>query len=104
MVVAFHTLAERLTGSPLNQVAPIAAWGAVALSSLRCYRGLLTLWMAVISDMGATVLVILNALRLLSPKPESANGHPRYDEPPNMDPGEMRQFITIDNSYRISHD
>lgn len=42
------------------------------VATLLVFPGWLTLWMAVLSDMGATILVVLNALRLLSVKPEEA--------------------------------
>ncbi len=47
----------------------VFALGIKAIATLLVFPGLLTLWMAVLSDMGATVLVILNGLRLLSLKP-----------------------------------
>lgn len=46
------------------------ALGVKAIATLLVFPGLLTLWIAVLSDMGATMLVILNALRLLALKPE----------------------------------
>ena len=46
------------------------ALGVKAIATLLVFPGWLTLWMAVLSDMGATLLVILNGLRLLSLKPE----------------------------------
>jgi Cd2+/Zn2+-exporting ATPase len=39
------------------------------IATVLVFPGFLTLWMAVISDMGATILVVLNALRLLAIKP-----------------------------------
>ncbi len=39
------------------------------VATVLVFPGLLTLWMAVLSDMGATILVVLNALRLLAIKP-----------------------------------
>lgn len=48
----------------------VFALGVKAIATLLVFPGLLTLWMAVLSDMGATVLVILNALRLLTLQPE----------------------------------
>ena len=39
------------------------------IATVLVFPGFLTLWMAVLSDMGATILVVLNALRLLAIKP-----------------------------------
>ncbi|MNR75536.1 putative cadmium-transporting ATPase [compost metagenome] len=39
------------------------------VATVLVFPGWLTLWMAVLSDMGATILVVLNALRLLAIKP-----------------------------------
>ena len=40
------------------------------VATVLVFPGFLTLWMAVLSDMGATILVVLNGLRLLAIKPE----------------------------------
>ncbi|MNT10842.1 putative cadmium-transporting ATPase [compost metagenome] len=40
------------------------------IATVMVFPGWLTLWMAVLSDMGATILVVLNALRLLAVSPE----------------------------------
>lgn len=55
------------------------ALGVKVVATLLVFPGLLTLWMAVLSDMGATVLVILNAMRLLSLRPEGANDWIRHE-------------------------
>ncbi|MNR78883.1 putative cadmium-transporting ATPase [compost metagenome] len=48
----------------------VFALGVKAIATLLVFPGWLTLWMAVLSDMGATVLVILNGMRLLRLRPE----------------------------------
>jgi len=52
----------------------VFALSVKAIATLLVFPGWLTLWMAVLSDMGATVLVILNGMRLLSLKPEELEG------------------------------
>jgi len=44
------------------------ALGIKAIATLLVFPGWLTLWLAIVADMGATLLVTLNALRLLGVK------------------------------------
>ncbi|MNL79332.1 putative cadmium-transporting ATPase [compost metagenome] len=44
--------------------------GVKVVATLLVFPGWLTLWMAVVSDMGATILVVLNGLRLLAVRPK----------------------------------
>lgn len=53
------------------------AIGIKVLSVLLAFFGLLTLWFAIIADMGATLLVTLNALRLL--RMRRTLHHPRHE-------------------------
>ncbi|RYD04798.1 hypothetical protein N752_12800 [Desulforamulus aquiferis] len=46
------------------------AIGIKLLAVLAVFPGWLTLWLAILADMGATILVTLNSLRLLSIKQE----------------------------------
>jgi Cd2+/Zn2+-exporting ATPase len=43
----------------------LLALGLKILALLLIIPGLLTLWMAILADMGATLIVIINSLRLL---------------------------------------
>ncbi|OQA87340.1 MAG: putative cadmium-transporting ATPase [bacterium ADurb.Bin236] len=45
------------------------ALGLKALALALVFPGWLTIWLAVLADMGATILVTLNALRLLQERP-----------------------------------
>ncbi|EAX46390.1 heavy metal translocating P-type ATPase [Thermosinus carboxydivorans Nor1] len=45
-----------------------------ALAVLAVFPGWLTLWLAILADMGATILVTLNSLRLLQVKPQQEVG------------------------------
>ena len=44
--------------------------GVKVVATLLVFPGWLSLWMAVVSDMGATILVVLNGLRLLAVRPQ----------------------------------
>ena len=44
--------------------------GVKVIATLLVFPGWLSLWMAVVSDMGATILVVLNGLRLLAVSPK----------------------------------
>jgi Cd2+/Zn2+-exporting ATPase len=44
------------------------------LAVLAVFPGWLTLWIAILADMGATVLVTLNGMRLLRIKPQEGYG------------------------------
>jgi Cd2+/Zn2+-exporting ATPase len=50
------------------------ALGLKLLAVLAVFPGWLTLWIAILADMGATVLVTLNGMRLLRVKPEAEYG------------------------------
>lgn len=50
------------------------AMGLKLLAVLAVFPGWLTLWIAILADMGATVLVTLNGMRLLRVKPEEGYG------------------------------
>ena len=46
----------------------IIALGLKIIALLLIIPGLLTMWIAIISDVGATILVTLNSFRLIGPK------------------------------------
>ena len=50
------------------------ALGLKLLAVLAVFPGWLTLWIAILADMGATILVTMNGMRLLRVKPEASYG------------------------------
>lgn len=51
------------------------AIGIKTLAVLAVFPGWLTLWLAIMADMGATILVTLNSIRLLSVQPSNTQQH-----------------------------
>jgi cation transport ATPase len=65
-----------------QNIAFALALKAIAIAAI--FPGWLTLWLAVLCDMGATILVTLNGMRLLTEEPVAHSHGERFvaDHPP----------------------
>ena len=76
MKVATHRHRVRLSRAtvPVTQRNIALAPASKALAIDAAFSGWLTLWLAVLGDMGASVLVTLNRMRLLARRPLTDRG------------------------------